>query len=278
MMAFLVVGLKQFGVYSDAEEAEEAVVAAAIAAANGTYAESNFMHRLDWYMLPFFAYIAPPFAGIDQFDGGSSIFMLIYLFITTRVLQSMLTSIFATAIGPVFRNSEIEYMFENHLALFEYRHVRTLLPPPLNLPWVIVSLLSSCCCKKTQDIEPKAKTETQKRHSAFGTLSPSLMREKTKRQPKDKVSVALFVDKYRKAQAAKAQASLDKRVVGLHDKFKTLSKETSEMRSEINAKFSRLEAALGAVLPPAAPAAAGGPFGLELGSERVSSKNKWLSA
>ena len=43
------------------------------------------VNRHSWYMLPAFAFIAPPFAAIDEFKGGAALFMLIYLFFTTKV-------------------------------------------------------------------------------------------------------------------------------------------------------------------------------------------------
>lgn len=106
-------------------------------------------NRHTWYMLPAFAYIAPPFSGIpeDAFAGASALFMLVYLFFTTKVLTSLIMAIFATAHTRVFRDAEIEYVYESHYALFEHRHVLLHLPPPLNLPFfayriVMVSLLA----------------------------------------------------------------------------------------------------------------------------------------
>ena len=40
-------------------------------------------------MLPYFAFIAPPLSNIDNFDGASSLIMLAYLFITSKVLQRL---------------------------------------------------------------------------------------------------------------------------------------------------------------------------------------------
>ena len=49
--------------------------------------EEYTANRHKWYMLPMYAYIAPPFSGIpeDDFHGAAGLFMLVYLFFTTKV-------------------------------------------------------------------------------------------------------------------------------------------------------------------------------------------------
>jgi len=106
-------------------------------------------NRHQWYMLPAFAYIAPPFSGIpeDSFHGAAALFMLLYLFFTTKVLTSLIMAIFATAHTRVFKNAEIEYVYESHYALFEYRHVLLRMPPPFNLLYILYTLVAVACTR-----------------------------------------------------------------------------------------------------------------------------------
>ena len=46
-----------------------------------------------------------------QFNAGGIFMILVYMFLTTKVLQSMLMAIFASAHQTVFKNSEVEYVF-----------------------------------------------------------------------------------------------------------------------------------------------------------------------
>ena len=46
-------------------------------------------------------------------------------------------TIFATAHSRVFKNAEIEYIYESHFALFEYKHMLLRVPPPFNLVYII---------------------------------------------------------------------------------------------------------------------------------------------
>lgn len=69
--------------------------------------------------------------------------MMVYLFFTTKVMQSLINAIFAGAIGQIFKDSEIEYIWITHLSLYDHRHVLLALPPPLNLPFVLYRCLGS---------------------------------------------------------------------------------------------------------------------------------------
>ena len=69
--------------------------------------------------------------------------MLPYLFMTSKVLQSLIMTIFAQEHAKTFKRSEKMYIFAEHCMLFEYHRCHLKLPPPLNLPWIIWYLLPS---------------------------------------------------------------------------------------------------------------------------------------
>jgi len=95
--------------------------------------DEGVLDRNQWYMLPYFAFIAPPLSNIDNFDGASSLIMLAYLFITSKVLQSLLMAIFASAHSRVFKDSALEYALQTCAVHLRFHHSAPLLPPPCNL-------------------------------------------------------------------------------------------------------------------------------------------------
>lgn len=80
-------------------------------ARSGSFDEATLSGHFDrhrWFLLPAFAYVAPPFADIDQFDGFAAIVMMVYLFFTTKVMQSLINAIFGRAINEIFEHGLIE--------------------------------------------------------------------------------------------------------------------------------------------------------------------------
>ena len=254
---------------------------------------SDAFGRFSWYMLPAFAFIAPPFAAIDEFKGGAALFMLVYLFFTTKVLQSLVMAIFATAHSRVFNESENEYVYESHRALFEYRHVLLRLPPPLNMPIILWSLGSRggrwalrrlCSLSGLQladaDLdEPSVKDAYAQRHTTFARLTTfaqltqagsrhdmygSEQSEELRMSAALKAAVATF----RKAEATTRESttSLDK----LRQQLQAMQQQQSDLRSDMLAHMSamrsdmmsKLAALETSIAPQHAPSSGPGIFGV----------------
>ena len=196
---------------------------------------SHGFDRLSWYLTPAFAYVSPPFSNIAQFDGVSSCVMLIYLFFTTKVLQSLINAIFAGAITKIFRESAIEYVWLQHQSLFNHRHVLLAVPPPLNLPIVIYVLgrvLSRVVQRgigtvvmadadlTTVGVNSK-RTATTEAHGVGSNAKP--------------IAVGLYVEQYRASEAQKKVRSIEHLVSSLIEQQHSLradfDKQMAQLRS-----------------------------------------------
>ena len=60
---------------------------------------------------------------MDQFDGASALVCLVYLFMTKKVLQSLIMAIFASAHQRILKNSEVEYVRQTCQTLFKMQLV-----------------------------------------------------------------------------------------------------------------------------------------------------------
>jgi len=86
------------------------------------------------WMVPLLGYFSMAKVNLWDFDGAAIFVMLIYLFICSKVLTSMIMAIFAGAHAKVFANSEVESLYRDCCRVYEYRHIHTSAPPPLNAP------------------------------------------------------------------------------------------------------------------------------------------------
>lgn len=68
---------------------------------------------------------------------------LVWLFclVGSVVLVNLLVAMFADTFQKVREASEAEFYFQRYMRVFEYRHIQTVLPPPLNMPYVMYELI-----------------------------------------------------------------------------------------------------------------------------------------
>eukprot|EP00966_Prymnesium_polylepis_P088278 2042994-Prymnesium_polylepis.1 len=74
------------------------------------------------WMVPILGYFGPAKIQTQDFRNFSLILILGYLFLTTKVLQSMLMALFAAVHQRVFKNSEKEYTYQKAETAFNYTH------------------------------------------------------------------------------------------------------------------------------------------------------------
>jgi len=237
------------------------------------------VNRHSWYMLPAFAFIAPPFAAIDEFKGGAALFMHIYLIFTTKVLTSLIMAIFATAHSRVFNDAENEYVYESHKALFEYRHVHLRLPPPLNLPIVVVGLLSHVARRGWVFASSSRSTPEERRSlvQARCVTRPSRALAQLQRQQPPRISIAPFVDSFMRAEAvAHERGSLESLGEQMNAFHHQQQQQHLDLKSDVSARVTELHgdmserlAAIESCLRGNAPRS-GGFFGLTSSSSRPS--------
>jgi len=71
-----------------------------------------------------------------------------YAFMVMIVLVNLLVAMFADTYSRITQNSEMEFRFQMKYYTFVYQKIVHALPPPLNLPWILPVLISSCFRKK----------------------------------------------------------------------------------------------------------------------------------
>ena len=78
---------------------------------------------------------------VTAFRSASIFLVLIYMLLSTKVMNSLLTAIFAGAYQRVTANSEVEYIYQKCQRVFYFKTTVSKLPPPLNLPTSTLKLI-----------------------------------------------------------------------------------------------------------------------------------------
>lgn len=63
-----------------------------------------------------------------------------YSLLGSVVSVNLLVAMFTSTFDRVKDNSEAEYVYQRYMRIFEYRHILTMAPPPVNLPWTIFEI------------------------------------------------------------------------------------------------------------------------------------------
>jgi len=66
----------------------------------------------------------------------------VYLLIAMVILVNLLVAMFADSYSRVSADAEGHFVFLKYTRVYEYFHLRTAVPPPLNLPWCLFELIS----------------------------------------------------------------------------------------------------------------------------------------
>jgi len=178
------------------------------------------------YLMPAFAYMAPTFAPLADFDGFSAqVIILIYLFFTSKVLVSLIMAIFTSAHSRVFKNSELEYTFSSHLALFAYQHAIDPLPPPINLPIVLFNFTRYYCRVLRYYVS----------YNVHGTapVYQSWQAHKIGQAKGEKVSVSVFVQRFLKAVETQRQKTTDVIVGDVQRELRILASRAATRDEEL---------------------------------------------
>jgi len=192
--------------------------------------QDGVVNRHQPYLISLFSYMAPPFADLDGFHGASSLLMLAFLFMSSKVLQSLIMAIFAAAHSKVFKDSESEFIFESHRQLFEYKHCLLNVPPPLNVPLLLWYLLRGTRNSKGPSLEEpleKAAKETTAAAKHAAELSAD-----------DHDSVKVYTDRYLNILEMQRQQSPTEKLM---ENVDLLRESSSHLADEIGRIGRRLE-------------------------------------
>ena len=77
---------------------------------------------------------------LDSFDTVADIWMWIFVFVSTVILVNLLVAMFADTYSHTKENSKTEALAARYRRIFEHKRLMTVLPPPLNLPYVLFFL------------------------------------------------------------------------------------------------------------------------------------------
>ena len=102
-------------------------------------------------MLPVFAYFLPGMVDMDSFQAPTTFIVLAYIFMTSKVLTSLLNAMFTSGHRAIFLNSEMEWNFQHCAAIFEFAEITPTIPPPFNFPIVLCHLMRGCTPEKERD-------------------------------------------------------------------------------------------------------------------------------
>ena len=219
-MALGMLGLSRCGLY-----APQASTSYSVTSKYSEFGKFGDAIRHPHYLMPAFAYMAPTFADLDDFNGFSGqVIILIYLFITSKVLVSLIMAIFTSAHGRVFKDSEIEYTFLGHQTLFAYQHAIDPLPPPFNMPIVLFNLGRYMILYTSHQLKRDGSPPPiYQGWSAYNDEQPS----------KERISAKLFVQKYCKAENSKALRTTDQIVSSVQSDVKALHAQATARHDEI---------------------------------------------
>jgi hypothetical protein len=215
-------------------------------AQSGSFDEASSPGTVDrhvWYLLPAFAYVAPPFADIDQFDGFAAIVMMVYLFFTTKVMQSLINAIFGRAINGIFEHAEIEYNWNTQRTTYDHRHVLLTMPPPLNLPVVLIRLgkiahrhFAEKSAKGQMLRQTKAEQQRSIRLAAGASIGKNADQDS-----QAKIAILPYVEKFRKDEAKAQARSLSQMMGAVQERQSSLFPMVYALRADMEKQSSAMD-------------------------------------
>jgi len=94
-----------------------------------------FFDQSQPWMIPIHAFFGK--VTLADFDNGSVVLIVVYLFICVKLLQSMNNAIFTNIFQNTNKNSEVEYIYNRCKFVYECSNFVSSIPPPFSLALII---------------------------------------------------------------------------------------------------------------------------------------------